>query len=110
MNWLMSLGPKFLSSKISGWIALGAVSLLFAAWWRYDYITDQLAECRADAYIAQKENPELDKIADDLKAEKAKEFDALRDDLDNAEHPCLEWVYPVDEDTPAPEGSSVRDS
>lgn len=107
MNWLFSLGSGFLTSKLSGWIALAAVSAIFALWWRYDYITDQLAKCRADTYLARNENPEIRQITDELKRRSTEEFDALRDRLDDAEHPCLDWVY--DPYAQADEGSAVRD-
>lgn len=106
MNWLLSLGSGFLTSKLSGWIALAAVSVVFVIWWRLDYLGDQLAACRADAYVATRENPELEKLTDELKQTETDRYDELRRILDSAEHPCLDWVYdPNGQDAQSP---SVR--
>ena len=104
MNWLLSLPSVFLQSKLSGWIAVAALSGVFGLWWYIDNLQDKYRELQVECLV--KSSPEIQALADDLKNRNTQEYDALRDLLDDAEHPCLDWVY--DPSSPARENPSLR--
>lgn len=91
MNWLLSLPGLFLRSPLSGWIAVAAVSAAGGLWFYIDNLRDKYFALQAECY--KERSAELDQLGDQLKDAAREEFDKLRDALDNAEHPCLDWVY-----------------
>jgi hypothetical protein len=91
MNWLLALGPKFLASKLSGWIALLGVVSIGGFLWYVDDLRDDYDRLKRECLVAI--SPEVEDISRQLRELRGAEFDALREALDDADHPCLDWEY-----------------
>lgn len=89
MKWLISLGPKFLGSSFSGYLAIAGVAALGGLLWHYDEVKDDLRELKLQC-LAQESNDAINALADDIKDQNEVEYEAAQDKLDDSSSACLD--------------------